>query len=741
MKIKFTTIAFVLLLLIQNLQAQTEKPISTESEEYTIPLHTGKKTFFYKLSFPLTEKEIQHLDILSADERHLIINTVNPIAVGIVRNLKSPVNFDLKNVQIPLHGEVSTAGGRLSRINKDTVVFTTAFRSENSDQVRLYFEKGLFPNGVQVNLFGRDNYAFTQQALNGKIDKEGFYTTTTFSDYVTVQVVIPLVVKIPEVHFTISKITHVENKDIPGHNNRPTADCYRDANCIAPQIFQHIDNLQKAVAALYFVNNNQLVFFCSGALINDNRTTDFQPFLLTANHCLSTQANANTVEAHFSYWTTTCNSNQINQNIIVTNGTNLIRTSSQSDFTLLLLKEKPSGSRTYLGWTTAPVPDNESLRSVHHPEGTFQKYSRHQNKTSPDYICRDLVTGTDITTTHHHYTKTLNGQINGGSSGAPLMNESGQIVGQLRGTCPGNSNMCNYNSYYNAWGKFSSSYTNNTLQAWLYNNAATVSGSIGPSSLNYGTLSVGQSTSRNVTVDNTGTRPNYLNLEAGPAIITGSGANQFSISGSNELYLSPGRQSDLTINFTPSSPGSHSAILRISHNANNIGASPRQITLYGCAAPLQPSLINGASTVSKLLEYTYTIPPVPGALSYTWTYNGEVLMCTGTSCTVTPAADGVLSVTANVSCASSLPTEKNITVNEGIRIFPNPVINEIMIEYGGNTSPVNFEVYNALGQIVYRGSIINRTKVSTQFLSSGVYFIKFHNGEKSEIKRIIKTAY
>lgn len=724
---------------IVKLQAQIEKPVTIDGEDYTVPLkwQIPGKPSFYKISYPLTEKEIHRLDTLSKNEKQLIKNAVNPIAIGIVRNLKSSINFNLKSIPIPYKGEISIAGGRLARVSEDTVVFTAEFRSEKADEMRLYFESGFLPVGVKVNLFGKGDYAFTQQALSGEIEKEGFYTTTTFSDYVIVQVVIPVYKTEPNVHFSISKISHIENKDIPGYNSRPTADCYRDANCITPVFFPHIESFQRAVTALYFISNNQLIFWCSGSLINDRRTTDFQPFVLTANHCFSTQADISTIEARFSYWSSTCNSSQSNTNLFITNGANLIATNSQSDFAMILLREKPGGNRTYLGWTTATVPNGSILRSVHHPEGTFQKYSRHENITSPSYSC------TGASTSHFLYTNTLNGQTNGGSSGGAIVNEDGHIVGQLLGACPATSSydLCEYGTYRNVWGKFSSSYNNNNLQYWL-NNGATVKGSITPSSLNFGTVSVGQSVNKDVIIDNIGLKTENLNFETGPATISGSGASQFSISGNNEIYLSPGRQKALQVIFNPSFPGLYSAILRIPHNANNIGASPRQININGCAAPAQPGSIYGPGIVSKFLQYSYNITPVPGATSYTWKFNGNTLICNSTSCLFTPPGDGVLSVSANVSCATSLPVDMLIQVKEGIRIFPNPVVDEMIIEYGGNISLINFEICNSLGQIVFSNSMINRTTVKTDFFPPGVYFIKFsREGEKVEVKKIIKSGH
>ena len=83
-----------------------------------------------------------------------------------------------------------------------------------------------------------------------------------------------------------------------------------------------------------------------------------------------------------------------------------------------------------------------------------------------------------------------------------------------------------------------------------------------------------------------------------------------------------------------------------------------------------------------------------------------------------------------------------IQVKEGIRIFPNPVVDEMIIEYGGNISLINFEICNSLGQIVFSNSMINRTTVKTDFFPPGVYFIKFSKeGEKVEVKKIIKSGH
>ena len=70
-----------------------------------------------------------------------------------------------------------------------------------------------------------------------------------------------------------------------------------------------------------------------------------------------------------------------------------------------------------------------------------------------------------------------------------------------------------------------------------------------------------------------------------------------------------------------------------------------------------------------------------------------------------------------------------------IRIYPNPVKNELNIDFEGGSA---FEIMNLMGQIVYNGNLIKNSIVQTSNLSSGVYLIKFKTGKSFEYKKILK---
>ena len=176
---------------------------------------------------------------------------------------------------------------------------------------------------------------------------------------------------------------------------------------------------------------------CSGALIVAPGYTDNPPFLLTANHCVSLQAQATTLEVWWRYQRDTCNDElppNMDELPRSLGGATLLAgapASSGSDFTLLLLNEVLPFAATYLGYTTRPIAVDESVVCIHHPQGIEKKISfgNISNAGSP------RLAGEPLTSREYfHEVLWTEGTTEGGSSGSPLLLlDSGQLVGQLYG--------------------------------------------------------------------------------------------------------------------------------------------------------------------------------------------------------------------------------------------------------------------------------------------------------------------
>jgi hypothetical protein len=103
-----------------------------------------------------------------------------------------------------------------------------------------------------------------------------------------------------------------------------------------------------------------------------------------------------------------------------------------------LAQPAPAGS-AFLGWTAADVAlvNGSDLFRISHPQGAPQAYSEHRVDTSKP-TCSSWPRGNWI------YSEDVLGATEGGSSGSPVVNADGQVVGQLSGACGFDvNNVCN----------------------------------------------------------------------------------------------------------------------------------------------------------------------------------------------------------------------------------------------------------------------------------------------------------
>ena len=176
---------------------------------------------------------------------------------------------------------------------------------------------------------------------------------------------------------------------------------------------------------------------CSGSLIVAPGYDDSPPFLLTANHCISLQPQATTLEVWWLYQRTACDDELAPDMSTVprsVGGATLLagaNATTGSDFTLLLLKEELPFSAAFLGYTTRTVAIGESVVCIHHPQGEEKKISFGVNSnTGSPRLGGEPLTSLD----YFHEVLWAEGTTEGGSSGSPLLLlDSGQLIGQLYG--------------------------------------------------------------------------------------------------------------------------------------------------------------------------------------------------------------------------------------------------------------------------------------------------------------------
>ena len=121
-----------------------------------------------------------------------------------------------------------------------------------------------------------------------------------------------------------------------------------------------------------------------------------------------------------------------------------------------------------------------------------------------------------------------------------------------------------------------------------------------------------------------------------------------------------------TTNSISTTAGTSSGTVSVTANNTCGNSSPATLAVnVTTAAPATPGAISGNTSICANSGNTYSITPVGGATSYTWSLPGG---WTGTSTTnsittTANAAGGTVSVTANNICGSSAPATLVVTIN------------------------------------------------------------------------------
>ena len=88
--------------------------------------------------------------------------------------------------------------------------------------------------------------------------------------------------------------------------------------------------------------------------------------------------------------------------------------------------------------------------------------------------------------------------------------------------------------------------------------------------------------------------------------------------------------------------------------------------------------------------------------------------------------------------ASTLSTE-TIALTPEFNIYPNPVTNELSVQFPSAVTQATISVYSVLGTLVYSSTMDQwNSKINTSDWNTGVYLMNINTADFSQTKRIIK---
>lgn len=406
------------------------------------------------ISIRVSEEDIEAIENYNCKTCGKASSANKKSRVGVVKAVDFEVDFARIN---PDHLQSTPDGG---------FVWTAAVQSPEAAALRVHFTGVNLPANASLYIYNAEGEAFGPY----NPEKEQ-WTNTVTGPLAYVQLHVDGAIskaELKNIRFSISDIGHLgrkfllpflQDKQLPENVDRFesicsfNANCVEDAKCYSSGTYPAIDDARYAVGHMQWIQR-PYIYICTGGLVADTDASSQIPYFLTANHCLSKDRYASGLEVYFQFWTSSCNGACYDPIGAVprTLGASVVSTNSTGDYTLLQLSETPPAGSVYLGWTTQVVSstDGFGLYRVSHPGGAPQAFSKHE--VDADSIqCTGWPRGSWI------YSKDIIGATEGGSSGSPVCNANGQIVGQLSGGCGYNVNdVCDSENNWTADGAFAS---------------------------------------------------------------------------------------------------------------------------------------------------------------------------------------------------------------------------------------------------------------------------------------------
>jgi hypothetical protein len=385
-----------------------------------------------------------------------------PLRIGII----FPVSYSLNNA-----GTWNTLpnGDRIWRLKIDV---------QGALATSLYYQDFHLPEGATLFVYNEDHSQLIGSFTSANNEQTGLFATEILKGNISiVEYYEPVAVK-GQGRFTISGVNNIYSDKIPESKTVKTVgasgSCNVNVNCPEGANWQN----QKRAVARIVLKLGSASYLCTGAVVNNARS-DCKPYFLTASHCGSdaSASDFNQWIFYFNYESPSCtNPGSEPASNTITGCVQRARAGESgdaegSDFQLLEFNQAIPASYNvfYSGWSAATAASPSGV-SIHHPAGDIKKIS-----TYSATLTDDNFSGVGTTPTHWRavwvQTQTNWSITEGGSSGSPLFNNVGQIVGQLSGG-PSSCTATSANKY-DLYGKVARSWTSNgtdalhQLKPWL----------------------------------------------------------------------------------------------------------------------------------------------------------------------------------------------------------------------------------------------------------------------------------
>jgi hypothetical protein len=268
--------------------------------------------------------------------------------------------------------EVSIGGedGQWEQLAGIGWLWTVRVVSDDATAIRLHFANVTLPEGAQIAVRGESGLPlYGYYDTHSRCVQHGeFWTTDISGDTALVEYFWPNSrVRPLALPFTIDKVLHNYHEifaPTQGEGAREGT-CHNDVTCYPEWL-----NERNATCLITIIQGST-EWLCSAAMLATT-TQDETPYILTANHCVGSEAEAETVTAYFRFHTNVCNSGIATLGPSA-HGCTFLATHTGADQTLMMLNGALPNGVAWAGWSSIAIGADRDVATIGHPDGAYKR--------------------------------------------------------------------------------------------------------------------------------------------------------------------------------------------------------------------------------------------------------------------------------------------------------------------------------------------------------------------------------
>jgi len=634
---------------------------------------------------------------------------------------------------------ISWSSGEFKEIDRQTTQWQMTLQSPGALSLNFWMSEVNLPEGSEMYVYSPLSRMVQGPILMSEIPNRKLSTDLVPGEIAVLLVNMPTKAK-DEFQLQINQATHgYRGQSMRGFGDSDV--CNIDVNCSLPGN----RTLQRDATGLALFGS----IGCSGALVM-NQCRDFQPYYLTAFHCVdvNTSGGISGLErAAIGNWAfrfkyespnpvpPSCRGSEPITWIYFSGGS-LASSYRNSDFALVKLQTQNflHSDLAMAGWDRSGRTPTNTM-GLHHPNLDVKKISF-------DYD-PPVITTRSPGSNNYIAVSWNEGITAGGSSGSPLFDESGRIIGQLAG---GDSECLNpqdadlYGRFYTSWVGGGSSSSGLSIPLGRGSTVNSMSGGRVPKISPSGSFKVCYGSSRTFSLLNYSGGSVTWSASPSSLVTTSSGSG-------TSATLSPRTSStagEVTLTFRTTASGcspvfwekkvwmGRPAVPTISPAGPTINMNLGELKrIYVTKAP-------GSTTSSTLWSATGSVD-VFGSAS-----GGSSKLFEGTS-----YGSGTYRVRTTNVCGNSGYSNGSVNISQSgggsggifkVSISPNPAHDEIKVEFPTDAIEMRRDVFlmDVQGKVVMEMSSVERNfSMPLDKVATGVYLLRISAGDQVWSERIV----